>query len=175
MDGLTMEREISNIPVGMRPGLRKLNEAVIRVALSEAVPEAMRAGIREVSEFYVPPIDRRKKIGTMLLNVVCQEADANNMTLMLIARPPEPDDFVTLEDGTRLAVDAEGDRWPAGPDEAQLVAWYQRFGFTVLQETAAGTLMARRVHVRARPRIVALGDSVLDHAVRQAMRAGRAN
>ena len=45
----------------------------------------MRAGTREVSKLFVPVADRRQHLGTALMNLICQEADANGITLLLIA------------------------------------------------------------------------------------------
>jgi len=111
------------IPRGMRCGRRELASASVLISISEAVPAHMRGGTREVSELFVPVADRRQHIGTALMNLVCQEADANGITLLLIARPY-----------------GEG-----GPDEDQLTAWYALFGFQILQDSAKGTVMARQV------------------------------
>lgn len=117
MDGL--------IPKGMRPGRRELASASLVVGISTAVPEVMRAGTREISHVFVPPADRGKRLATALMNFICQEADANRLTLLLTVKPY-----------------AEG-----GPDEDRLKAWYEKFGFVELQDSPQGTLMARRVHV----------------------------
>jgi hypothetical protein len=101
-----------------------------------AVPEAMRPRMREIVRFFVPVDDRRKRLGTMLLNMVCQEADANGITLLLTAR-------AVGDDGELLH----------GPRDAQLVAFYERFGFVQLQDTPTGMLMARKVSEA--PRVLA--------------------
>lgn len=113
------------IPQGMRPGRRELWAASVMIGISQAVPQRMQAGTREVSHLHVPFAQRRKHLGTALLNLVCQEADANSITLLLIAQPYD-----------------EG-----GPDESQLLAWYARFGFLELQDTPKGMMMVRKVHV----------------------------
>lgn len=123
MDGL--------IPKGMRPGRRELASASLVVGVSTAVPEHMRAGTREISHVFVPPADRGKRLATALMNFICQEADANRITLLMTVRPYD-----------------EG-----GPDEDRLKDWYAKFGFVELQDSPEGTLMARRVHT---PNAVAL-------------------
>lgn len=127
----TVERQIDRIPKGMRYGTRQLNTASLVVTECTAVPEAMRERVREIVSFYVPAEDRRHKLGTMLLNMTCQEADANGITLLLTARAQEPDE---------------------GPTDAQLIAFYERFGFTQLQMSPTGMLMARQV--REAPRVL---------------------
>jgi GNAT superfamily N-acetyltransferase len=113
------------IPHGMRAGRRELGVASVMVNISEAVPEHMKAGTREVSHLHVPHEHRRKHLATALMNLVCQEADANSITLLLIAQPYD-----------------EG-----GPDEDQLAEWYAKFGFMELQDTVKGVMMVRKVHV----------------------------
>lgn len=129
MDGLINRYQI---PVGMRPGRRELNEASVEIANTVAVPAAMRPGIREVKSLWVPKEQRKKRLATMLMNLICQEADANGITLILTAREYD-DDSLT---------------------EEQLVKWYERFGFQVLQLDVTGTVMARKVHVPEKPNIV---------------------
>lgn len=125
-----VQREISRIPVGMRTGKRELNSASLDVRMCMAVPEERRSRTREITHVYVPPEDRRRRLATALLNLVCQEADANRIVLLLKAGPYECD-----EDESE------------GPDEAALVAWYKRFGFQVLEQLPDGTMMARPVRL----------------------------
>lgn len=140
------ERECTGIPVGMRPGIRQLNDASLCVTpAGDALPEHMRAGVREITSLHVPLESRRKRIATALLNFVCQEADANCITLMLTAHPMDDE----------------------GLSEAQLVAWYQRFGFQPLEETVKGTVMARRVHVKEESRIERVDNLDVRNAVRE--------
>lgn len=129
-------REIKNIPVGMRPGVRQLNDASLKVSVPTAVPEHMRAHMREITHVYVDPASRRKHLATALLNLVCQEADANKITLLLTAQPEEAD----------------------GPTADQLIDWYKCFGFQKLQDTPNGWLLARRVHEK--PRLVSVAQAV---------------
>ena len=112
------------IPQGMRPGRRELGVASVMICISDAVPVHMKSAIREVSHLHVPLEHRRKHLGTALLNLICQEADANSITLLLIAQP-----------------------YDGGPDEDELTAWYAKFGFTELQDTVKGVMMVRKVHV----------------------------
>lgn len=119
------EHANGSIPKGMRPGRRELGVASVMVNISQAVPQHMRAGTREVSHLHVPAEHRRKHLGTALMNLICQEADANGITLLLTVRPSDED----------------------GLDEDQLIDWYIRFGFMLLQDTPLGQMMVRKVHV----------------------------
>lgn len=119
----SVQHQDARIPLGMRPGRRELGPASLEVVLSQAVPLHMRQGTREIAKLMVPVTHRRKHLATALMNLICQEADANGKTLLLIAQPEGED----------------------GPDEAQLVAWYEKFGFQTLQEVPTGTFMARKV------------------------------
>lgn len=118
----------------MRPGVREFRDASLKVAMATGLPEHMQEQTREITHLYVKPESRRLKLATALLNFVCQEADANRVTLVLTARDYDND---------------TGEPTPH-PDESQLVAWYQRFGFTVLQDTPKGTFMARQVREKTR-------------------------
>jgi ribosomal protein S18 acetylase RimI-like enzyme len=113
----------------MRPGRREFKQASLTVAIPEALPAHMRDRTREITHVYCEPEGRGKRLATALMNFVCQEADAGSFTLVLTAREYD-----------------EG-----GPNEAQLIAWYEKFGFTKLQDTDKGPFMARQV--RERPRI----------------------
>lgn len=93
--------------------------------MSSAVPVHMRAATREIAKLQVPVSQRRKHLATALMNLICQEADANGKTLLLIAQP-----F------------GEG-----GPTEEQLVTWYEKFGFQKLQDVPTGVFMVRKVHL----------------------------
>lgn len=114
----------NRIPVGMRPGIRQLSSASITVSLTDAVPVRMRDKVREVSHVYVPPGDRRQRLATALMNLVCQEADANGITLLLTVEPYDT----------------------SGPTADELQNWYALFGFRDLQDSPAGKIMARQVH-----------------------------
>ena len=133
----------------MRPGAREFREASLTVSIPQSIPEHMRERTREVSHVFTKAGSRGKRFATALMNFVCQEADANRMTLVLTAGAYHED-----------AVDVQG------PDDAQLVAWYEKFGFQKLQDTAGGAYMARQVREKPRIKPVTL-------AVAQAMQSGR--
>lgn len=111
------------IPVGMRPGKRELASASITVSVTDAVPERMRENVREVSHVFVPAEDRRQHLATALMNLVCQEADANGITLILTVDPYDT----------------------GGPSAEELQTWYAQFGFRELQDSPNGQIMARQV------------------------------
>ena len=121
----TLERTTAQIPRGMRPGRRELGAASVLVSVSAAVPQHMQPGIREISHLHVLAPARRQHLATALMNLICQEADANAITLLLTVQP-----F------------GEG-----GPTEEELLAWYAKFGFEALQDTLKGPMLARRVLV----------------------------
>lgn len=125
----------ARIPVGMRPGKRQLQSAELTVSLSDAVPFHMRNMTREISHIFVPACDRRQRLATALMNMVCQEADANGITLLLTAQPYDT----------------------GGPDSMELQSWYALFGFRALQDAEAGTIMARQV---SNPRRVEISRAV---------------
>lgn len=151
------KREITQVPRGMKPGRRELNEASLRVSMSLAVPAHMKDRVREITHVYVEPSARRKRLATGLLNFVCQEADANGITLLLTARPQIQ------------VVDAKGNLKPVdGPTEDELVHWYTKFGFTAIQETPHGPIMARKVFEK--PKVLQPSRS-LHQAVRQVLQS----
>lgn len=121
----------------MRPGGREFREASLTVSIPTSVPEHMRERVREISHVFVKAGARGKRLATALMNFICQEADANLMTLILTAREYD-----------------EG-----GPAELQLVAWYEKFGFKTLQDTPTGTFMARQVREKPRIKPIALAVS----------------
>jgi GNAT superfamily N-acetyltransferase len=125
----------------MRAGVREFRDASLTVSVSQTIPEHMRERTREISHVFVKAASRRQHLATALLNFVCQEADANRITLILTAREYD-----------------EG-----GPDEAALVAWYEKFGFKKLQDTPTGTFMARQVHEKPRIKPVRLAVSKALH------------
>lgn len=123
------------IPVGMRPGKRQIASAELTVSMPDAVPEHMRDRTREITHVFVPAADRRQHLATALMNLVCQEADANGVTLILTAMPYDA----------------------GGPDALELQSWYALFGFRPLQESETGTIMARQV---SNPRRVEVARAV---------------
>lgn len=134
-------QSLGRIPVGMRPGAREFRDASLTISVSQAVPEHMRDRVREVSHLFVKPASRRQRLATALMNFVCQEADANKMTLVLTVCPYH-------EDGV-----AE-----QGMNDAELATWYERFGFQKVQDTPLGQFMARQV--REKPRITPIAAAV---------------
>lgn len=132
------------IPLGMRPGRRELMEgASLMVGMCDGVPASMRPRIREISKVFVPEKFRRQHRATALLNFVCQEADANRITLVLVVEP--------YGDG--------------GPDAAQLQDWYSQFGFVPVETNDEGVVMARQV--REKPRVVERPKLSLVQAIRE--------
>lgn len=131
----------------MRPGRREFKQASLTVAIPQTLPEHMRDRTREITHVFVEPEARRQHLATALMNFICQEADACAMTLILTAHWYEQGGPEDIEH------DAGLEDWQptSGPDESQLVAWYEKFGFIKLQDTPKGTLMARQV--REKPRI----------------------
>lgn len=125
----------ARIPGGMRPGKRVIASAELTVSMSDSVPEHMRDRTREVTHVFVPVADRRQHLATALMNLVCQEADANGITLLLTAQPYDT----------------------GGPDGVVLQSWYALFGFRPLQESETGTIMARQV---SNPRRVEIARAV---------------
>lgn len=136
----------------MRPGGREFRDASLSVTVPKSVPEHMRPRMREISDVFVAPASRRQKLATILMNFVCQEADANQITLVLTARAYEDCEDEPLALGP-------ADIAPPRMSSAQLIEWYKRFGFQVLQELPEGTFMARQVIERPRIKPIAAAVS----------------
>jgi GNAT superfamily N-acetyltransferase len=132
----------------MRPGAREFRKASLTVSMSTAVPEHMRERVREITHVFVPHAHRSQRMATALMNFVCQEADANKITLLLTAH--------RVEDAGGASVSGND---AAEPNTAQLIAWYEKFGFKTLQDTPTGTFMARQVHEKPRIKPVTLAVS----------------
>jgi len=92
--------------------------ATLTVGETDAVPDHMRGRVLEVSDVRVEPKYRRKGYGSAIMARACADADIARHVLIL-----QP--------------------WPEveGMIEAQLVAWYERFGFVMIQDSPP--LMAR--------------------------------
>jgi GNAT superfamily N-acetyltransferase len=120
-------------------------QASLTVAIPEALPAHMRDKTREITHVFCEAAARGQRLATALMNFVCQEADAGGYTLVLTAREYISDSVFDLQANGPAEVNAPR------PNEAQLIAWYEKFGFTKLQDTDKGTFMARQV--RERPRI----------------------
>jgi hypothetical protein len=114
----------------MDTGTRTYESASLLIAIPQAVPPHMRDGMREVLSVRTPAEDQRKGYATALLAAVCEEADAARKVLLLMPKQ-------------------QGDM-----SQAQLIGWYQRFGFEQLPALpsvveGAPVLMARRVRIAA--------------------------
>ncbi len=90
---------------GMKTGKRQRGAASLNVGYSQAIPAHMRGKVLEVSHVHTDEVHRGKGQATQLLMDVCDEADTDDVVLMLM---------------------------PNG--EAWLVDWYEKFGFVEIQE-----------------------------------------
>lgn len=110
----------------MDTGTRKVGPATLRIRQTVAVPESMRARVREVCMVEVPAPFQNRGLATTLLHKVCREADADDTVLVLWPQP-----F-----GDHIAMSRE-----------QLIAWYaNEFGFAQIQPEPP--LMARQPGVK---------------------------
>jgi GNAT superfamily N-acetyltransferase len=98
-------------------GQRTHGAASLQLSMTEAVPEHMRAGIRELTHLFVLPESRKQGLATTLMNMVCYEADKARIVLML----------------TPKSTGAMTDK--------RLIKFYEQFGFKAIQNNP--TLMAR--------------------------------
>jgi ribosomal protein S18 acetylase RimI-like enzyme len=90
-------------------GQRTYATSSLQVRESELVSKHLRAGLREVTDIYTPPEDRRKGHADRLLASVCSEADGHGITLLMAV---EGSDGASTDD---------------------LCGWYKRHGFSFLQ------------------------------------------
>lgn len=97
----------------MKYGVRKFGGASCLISACLAVPEKMRKDIREVSKLECVVAERRQGHATELMRVICKEADAKRMILL-------------------LTVGGFGEDPPL--DAGQLTDWYASFDFNVLQQ-----------------------------------------
>tara|TARA_R110000823_G_C15937072_1_gene500045 strand:- start:2719 stop:3093 length:375 start_codon:yes stop_codon:yes gene_type:complete len=104
----------------MIAGQRTSGPASLKVRVSLALPKHLRDKTREITKVHTPAAEQGNGHATELLQQVCDEADAAGLTLVLWPRPY----------GDDIAL-----------SQAQLQAWYARFGFRVIQP--APVLMAR--------------------------------
>lgn len=111
----------------MKPGARTHGAASLRLSHNPHVPAHLRGGLLEISHVQTINTARQRGQASLLLQKVCAEADAAGMVLLL--RPLPYDD--------------------APMDRAQLMDWYSRFGFDVIQ-THPVTLMARSAGAQQR-------------------------
>lgn len=122
----------------MKPGIRQHGPATLKLSFNTSVPMHMRSGVMEVTHLLVPEQHRGQGYASLLMQKLCAEADEAGRVLLLM---PKPFDVVAL-------------------DREQLQAFYERFGFEVIQQRPA-VLMARRpgaaVTVRMKPLAFAMG------------------
>jgi len=88
----------------MKTGTIQLGNASMHIGYPQIVPGNLRGHAREITEFYVPEEFRGKGEGSELMKDVCEEADAKNILLVLIA------------------------------DTVKLAMYYERFGFIAIQK-----------------------------------------
>ena len=108
---------------------RSVGPATLRIRQCTALPHHMRDKTRELCNFMVEKAEQNKGYGARLLRKVCAEADEAGITLVLWARP-------------------YGEEPPR--NQAELVEWYNRFGFAIIQADDAAVLMARMPGVAER-------------------------
>ena len=95
-------------------GKRTHEGATCKVGYTTALPVEMRVTIREVHSLHTEPGMRGKGMATKLLKQVCEEADKCGKVMILL------------------------------PDDEKLAAWYQKFGFELIQQEPK-MIMARKV------------------------------
>lgn len=128
----------------------KLGPASLRVRQPTWAPDHMRVRMREIGNMHVAPGERNKGYATRLLRKVCQEADAANFVLTLFAEPFEMNGDNDATTGQSNGMNLE-----------QLVEWYNRFGFAVLQ-VEPQVLMSRMPHAEERvARLAPITQSIL--------------
>lgn len=88
----------------MKPGTITLGNASLHIGYSQIVDPSQRGFAREITDFSVIDGHRGKGEGTLLLKDVCDEADNENLLLLIIA------------------------------DTVKLAQFYMRFGFKTIQE-----------------------------------------
>lgn len=102
-------------------GKYQSGQATCFLKRSLQIAEEMRDGIRELTKLQTPVAGRRKGDASQLLGMICDEADTQGLVLMLHCEPFGDSDLAS----------------------SQLEAWYEKFGFMVIQ--AEPKLMARMV------------------------------
>lgn len=113
----------------MKIGIRHYENASCKVSICTAIPNQLRTKTREITSVDVPENLRKQGMATELLRNICDEADANEITLLLFVKP--------FGEGEKMTAD-------------QLADWYQnKFGFMVIQPKPM--MMARMPHSTPRP------------------------
>jgi len=101
------------------------------VQFTTEIPEEMRDRVREVRAVWTAKEHRKQGYATELMKAVCEDADMENMVLIL-----QPRTFDTT----------------SGVGNQKLIEWYKRFGFVLTQKKPA--LMARAPSFKARQTII---------------------
>lgn len=96
-----------------------------RIGSAKLQTSEKRAGCWTLEWLYVPPEERSNGLGKQLMTMLLGDADREHVSLVLEAVP-------CAKEGT-------------GPNEKQLVAWYEGFGFepSGLRGERGGLLMVR--------------------------------
>lgn len=115
-------------PTHIMVGKYKHGQATCELKRSGSLPKEMRDGIRELVKLHTPVERRKNGDATELLRSICDEADTQRIVLMLTVEPFGDPDL----------------------GASQLEAWYEKFGFMVIQSEPR--LMARMVG--ATPRVL---------------------
>lgn len=111
----------------MKVGTRCHKQASCRIAIATALPEDMHEGTREVVS--LASDNPRKGHATFLMHQVCAEADVDGIVLILMPKP-----------------------FGEGMTEEQLVKFYERFGFALIQPEPK--LMARQPRLVRAPKLI---------------------
>jgi N-acetylglutamate synthase-like GNAT family acetyltransferase len=112
--------QIKDMPVGTR----FYENASCKIRFCVAIPNQMRSKTRELVSMDVPVNLRRQGMAKELMINICDEADECSMLVIVF---PEP-----FGSGEKMT-------------EEQLIEWYTKFGFQVIQ-AAPKTIMARMPH-----------------------------
>lgn len=126
-------------PSNVMIGKYQSGHATCVLKRSAQIPVEMRDGIRELSALETPVEHRKHGDASKLLHDVCEEADRQNLVILLHCEP-----FGDIELGA-----------------SQLQAWYERFGFMVIQDEPK--LMARMVG--ATPRVLNKATAAIGRAI----------
>jgi len=102
------------------------------VSVSNDLPPEMRERVREVSRVWTDRDHRKNGYATELMKSVCEDADLENIVLMLGVRSFDSSSVVGNQ---------------------KLIEWYKRFGFVVTQKEPV-ILMARAPEFKARQSMV---------------------
>lgn len=80
----------------MKIGTRTLGGASLKVVFCEALPQ-LKKDLREITHVWCDPASRNQGIASLLMQQVCDEADAKRMVLVLTADPYGEDPSLTKE------------------------------------------------------------------------------